>query len=90
MAKPRKKYRPRWQAKPVTLQLAIQGVAYLSREDQDARVAPVREAVSFISKGAGTKEHWSAIFDALNMLEQFNQMPQVMTGARDYIESCKP
>jgi len=89
MAKPRKKYRPRWQAKPVTLQLAIQGVAYLSREDQDARVAPVREAVSFISKGAGTKEHWSAIFDALNMLEQFNQMPQVMTGARDYIESMQ-
>ena len=28
MSKPRKKYRPRWVAKPVTLQLAIQGVAF--------------------------------------------------------------
>lgn len=89
MAKPRKKYRPRWVAKPVTLQLAIQGVAYLSQEDQDARVAPVREAVAFIAQGKAAKEHWSAIFDALNMLEQFNQMPQVMKGGRDYIESMQ-
>lgn len=89
MSKPRKKYRPRWLAKPVTLQLAIQGVAYLSKEGQAARVAPVREAVSFIAQGKAAKEHWSAIFDALNMLEQFNQMPQVMTGARDYIESMQ-
>lgn len=89
MAKPRKKYRPRWAAKPVTLQLAIQGVAYLSQEDQSARVTPVREAVAFIAQGKASKEHWSAIFDALNMLEQFNQMPQVMKGGRDYIESMQ-
>jgi len=88
MSKPRKKYRPK-PVKTCTLQLAMQGWAYLSKEDQAARVNPVREAVSFISKGAGAKEHWSAIFDALNMLEQFNQMPQVMTGARDYIESMQ-
>lgn len=89
MSKPRKKYRPRWVAKPVTLQLAIQGVAFLSQEDQAARVAPVREAVSFIAQGKAAKEHWSAIFDAMNMLEQFNQMPQVMKGGRDYIESMQ-
>jgi hypothetical protein len=88
MSKPRKKYRPK-PVKTCTLQLAMQGWAYLSKEDQAARAAPVREAVSLISKGAGTKAHWSAIFDALNMLEQFNQMPQVMTGARDYIESMQ-
>ena len=88
MSKPRKKYRPK-PVKTCTLQLAMQGWAYLSDEDQCARVVPVREAVSFISKGAGTKEHWSAIFDALNMLEQFNQMPQVMTGAEDYIQSMQ-
>ena len=88
MKKPRKKYRPK-PVKTCTLQLAVQGCAYLSKEDQAARVDPIREAVSCISKGAGTKEHWSAIFDALNMLEQFNQMPQVMTGGRDYIESMQ-
>jgi hypothetical protein len=52
-------------------------------------VAPVRDAVEAISKGNASKEHWSAIFDALNMIEQFDQMPQVMTGARDYIESMQ-
>ena len=86
MSKPRKKYRPK-PVKTCTLQLAMQGWAFLSKEDQEAKAAPVREAVAFIAQGKGTKEHWSAIFDALNMLEQFNQMPQVMTGARDYIES---
>ncbi len=73
----------------MTLQLAIQGVAYLSKEAQAAGVAPVREAVSFIAQGKAAKEHWSAIFDAMNMLEQFNQMPQVMKGGRDYIESMQ-
>lgn len=85
----RKAYRPRWVAKPVTLQLAIQGVAKLSQADQEAKSAPIREAVEAIAQGKGTKEHWSAIFDALNMLEQFNQMPKVMTGAQDYIESMQ-
>jgi hypothetical protein len=81
----RKAYRPK-PVKTCTIQLAMQGWAYLSKEDQAARVAPVRDAVEAISKGNASKEHWSAIFDALNMIEQFNQMPQVMTGARDYIE----
>lgn len=85
----RKAYRPRWVAKPVTLQLAIQGVAKLSKADQDAKAAPVHDAVTAIAQGKGDKEHWSAIFDALNMLEQFNQMPQVMKGAKDYVESMQ-
>jgi hypothetical protein len=85
----RKAYRPRWLAKPVTLQLAIQGVAKLSKADQEAKAAPVREAVEAITKGEGTKEHWSALFDALNMVEQFNQMPSVMKGAKDYIEAMQ-
>jgi len=88
MSKPRKKYRPK-PIKTCTLQLAVQGWAYLSKEDQESLVEPICEAVLCIFKGAGTKEHWSAIFDALNMLEQFNKMPQVMTGARDYIESMQ-
>jgi hypothetical protein len=85
----RKAYRPRWLAKPVTLQLAIQGVAKLSKADQEAKAAPVREAVEAITKGEGTKEHWSALFDALNMVEQFNQMPSVMKGAKDYIDAMQ-
>lgn len=88
MSKPRKKYRPK-PVKTCTLQLAMQGWAYLSKEDQEAKAAPVREAVAFIAQGKAAKEHWSAIFDAMNMLEQFNQMPQVMKGGRDYIESMQ-
>ena len=84
----RKAYRPK-PVKTCTLQLAMQGWAYLSKEDQESKTAPVLEAVAFIAQGNASKEHWSAIFDALNMIEQFNQMPQVMTGARDYIESMQ-
>ena len=88
MSKPRKKYRPK-PVKTCTIQLAAQGRALLSKEDQEAKAAPVREAVAFIAQGKGAKAHWSAIFDAVNMIEQFNQMPQGMTGARDYIESMQ-
>ena len=84
----RKAYRPK-PIKTCTLQLAAQGCAKLSQADQDAKVAPIREAVELIAHGGAKKEHWSAIFDALNMTEQFNQMPQVMTGARDYVESMQ-
>lgn len=84
----RKAYRPK-PVKTCTLQLAAQGWAYLSKEDQEAKAAPVREAVAFIAQGKASKEHWSAIFDALNMVEQFNQMPKVMKGAGDYIESMQ-
>lgn len=84
----RKAYRPK-PVKTCTLQLAAQGWAKLSQEDQDAKAAPIREAVAFIAQGKATKEHWSAIFDALNMIEQFNQMPKVMRGGRDYIESMQ-
>lgn len=84
----RKAYRPK-PIKTCTLQLAAQGCAKLSQADQAAKVAPIREAVELIAQGAAKKEHWAAIFDALNMTEQFNQMPRVMTGARDYVESMQ-
>lgn len=85
----RKAYRPRWVASASLLQIAFQGVALLSKEDQEAKATPVRQAVEAIAKGEGNQAHWSAIFDALNMVEQFNQMPQVMKGARGYVESMQ-
>ena len=84
----RKAYRPK-PIKTCTLQLAMQGWAKLSQADQAAKVAPIREAVELIAQGEAKKEHWAAIFDALNMTEQFNQMPQVMKGAKDYVESMQ-
>lgn len=84
----RKAYRPK-PVKTCTLQLAFQGVALLSKDDQAAQAKPVHDAVVAISQGNGNQASWSAIFDALNMVEQFNQMPQVMKGGRDYVESMQ-
>ena len=84
----RKAYRPK-PVKTCTLQLAAQGWSKLSKDDQAAQAKPVHDAVAAITQGKGDKEHWSALFDALNMTEQFNQMPQVMKGAKDYVESMQ-
>lgn len=87
MAKPRKKYRPRG-VSTNPLQIAIQGVAFLSSHDIEIRVRPVRQAVDLIRTGKAGKEHWQALFDALNMIEQFSQMPGIIDGdTRAWVEA---
>lgn len=74
---------------PDSWRVAMQGSMLLSKPDQEARTEPVIQAVALISQGKATKPHWQAIFDALNMLEQFSRMPKVMRGAQDWIESMQ-
>lgn len=86
MTKPRKKYRP----KGVSLNsvfIATMGVRFLSGPDIEARAKPVRDAVDLIRTGQASKAQWQAIFDALNMIEQFGQMPGVIQGGlREWVE----
>ncbi len=84
----RKKYRPRG-VSVETWRIAMQGAMKLLPRDQEARVAPIRDAVDKISKGQAGKEDWQGVFDALNMLEQFSRMPKVMRGAADYVHSMQ-
>lgn len=84
----RKRYRPRG-ASPDAWIIAMQGSCLLSQADQELRSKPVFDAVEMISKGNGTRDCWSVIFDALNMTEEFSRMPKVMQGATDYIESMQ-
>lgn len=87
MKKPRKKYRP----KGVNLHaitVATMGVRFLTLADIEVRVQPVREAVDLIRSGKASKAHWQAIFDALNMVEQFGQVPGVIEGdLRSWVEA---
>lgn len=70
---------------PESWRVAMQGSMLLSKADQDARTEPVNRAVAMISRGQAGKDEWQAIFDAMNMLEQFSRMPKVMRGAQDWI-----
>lgn len=80
----KKRYRP----KGVNVNahvLGMMGVQKLGAYDVEAFLRPVSDAVAVIVMGAGTKDHWRAIFSAVNMLEQFSRMPHIMRGASDYI-----
>lgn len=86
MAKPRKKYRPRG-VSTNPLQIAMQGVCFLTRPDIEIRVTPVRQAVDLIRIGKAGKDQWQALFDALNMIEQFAHMPGILSGdTRAWVE----
>lgn len=87
MKKPRKKYKPKGVSRDV-IYIATMGVRFLSIEDIEARVKPVRDAVDLIRSGKANKSHWQAIFDALNMVEQFGQVPGVIQGdLRSWVEA---
>ena len=87
MKKPRKKYKPKG-VSLTPIYIATMGVRFLSIEDIEARVKPVRDAVDLIRSGKANKAHWQAIFDALNIVEQFGQMPGVIQGdLRSWVEA---
>ena len=80
MSKPRKKYRPK-PVKTCTLQLAMQGWAFLSKEDQEAKAAPVRAAVAFIAQGkagSATRPHNSPF---IKLPKRPNARPSGTNGA---------
>jgi hypothetical protein len=87
MTKPRKKYRPKG-VNLHALTVATMGVRFLSAADIEVRVKFVRDALDLIRSGNGSKDAWQAIFDALNMIEQFGQVPGVIQGnLRDWVEA---
>lgn len=85
----RKAYRPKHRASTNTLFVAMQGVMLLTPQDVAKASEPVTTAITSIAQGAGSQTHWQAVFDALNMLEQFGRMPKVMRNAQDYIHSMQ-
>lgn len=73
MSTPRKKYKPR----PVSLhpvQIAADAAAYLTLAEIEANASGVDAAVSAIKAATARREHWQALFDALNLIEAFGQM----------------
>lgn len=85
----RKRYRPKHRPSTNTLFVAMQGVMLLTQEDVAKASEPVTTAITHIAQGAGSQADWQAVFDALNMLEQFGRMPKVMRGAADYVHSMQ-
>jgi hypothetical protein len=85
MKKPRK---PR-HASPNSLWVALMGVRYLSADDQLKRAEAVALAVQDIKQGDAGKTQWSAVFDAVNMLEQFFKSPKIAKGTEGYIDEVQ-
>jgi hypothetical protein len=73
MTRKRSSYRPRG-ANPTAHLMAMQGAMKLSAVDVRQRALPVLVAVDAISRGEANTENWRAVFDALNMAEQWAHM----------------
>lgn len=84
----RKAYKPK-ALSTEAWRIAMQGSMLLAKDDQEARIKPVAEAIEAISQGKAGKPEWQAVFDCLNMLEQFSRMPKVMRNATDWINSMQ-
>jgi hypothetical protein len=64
-----KAYRPR-PVNPEAHLVAIQGVAWLSRDDQTVWALTIDDAVRAVARGQASQAHWSEIFHAVNLVEQ--------------------
>jgi uncharacterized protein (UPF0147 family) len=69
MTRKRSKYRPRG-VNPTAHLVAIQGVAWLSRDDQTLWALAIDDAVRAVARGQASQAHWREIFDAVNLVEQ--------------------
>lgn len=78
MTRKRSKYRPR-PVNPAAHLVAIQGVAWLSRDDQTVWALQIDDAVRAVARGQATEAQWREIFDAVNLVEQL----VIMRKARD-------
>lgn len=66
--RPRKAYRPR-RIDPDPIGLAIGRVTTLDNTQRLALDMPLREALDAFRRGAGSREHWLQLADALNVAE---------------------
>ena len=73
MTRKRSKYRPRG-VNPTAHLVAIQGVAWLSRDDQTLWALAIDDAVRAVARGQASQAHWREIFDAVNLVEELVRM----------------
>lgn len=69
MTKPRKRYRPKG-VNPLAYLVAIQGAAMLTLDDRVRWAMQIDDAITAISQGKSDVSHWTAVFDAVNLVEQ--------------------
>jgi len=69
-ARPRRKaYRPR-PVNPEAHLVAIQGVSWLSQDDQVKWALDIDDAVRAVARGQASQAHWCEIFNSTNLVEQ--------------------
>lgn len=73
MTRKRSKYRP-YGVNPTAHLVAIQGVAWLSRDDQTRWALAIDDAVRAVARGRATQAQWGEIFDAVNLVEELVTM----------------
>lgn len=69
MTRKRSKYRP-YGVNPSAHLVAIQGAAWISRDDQTVWALALDDAVRAVARGQATQAHWREIFDSVNLVEQ--------------------
>jgi hypothetical protein len=73
MTRKRSRYRPRG-VNPTAHLVAIQGVSWLSRDDQTLWALAIDDAVRAVAQGQASQAHWREIFDAVNLVEELVRM----------------
>ena len=73
MTRKRSKYRP-YGVNPSAHLVAIQGAAWISRDDQTVWALALDDAVRAVARGQASQAHWSEIFDSVNLVEQLVRM----------------
>lgn len=68
-----KRYRP-GPVNPQAHLVAIQGCAWISRDDQTAWALAIDDAVRHVARGTSTQAHWREIFDSVNLVEELVRM----------------
>ena len=73
MTRKRSKYRP-YGVNPTAHLVAIQGAAWISRDDQTVWALALDDAVRAVARGQATQAHWRESFDSVNLVEQLVRM----------------
>lgn len=68
-----KRYRP-GPVNPSAHLVALQGVAWISRDDQTVWALAIDDAVRAVARGTATQAHWREIFDSVNLVEELVRM----------------
>jgi hypothetical protein len=71
--KPAKPYR----ARPVNRhahEMAMRGAALLTRDNRVAWLLALRDALAAVRTGTAQRPQWAALFDAINLIEEFVRM----------------